>query len=127
MATTEDADAAPDAYTTLLEQYQRVANVEAASGLLSWDQQVTMPEGGAPARGQQLSTLSGLQHELLTDDAVADALDELDESELTDEQAAVVREIRRDYERAPAGRPQASLGSTLCKHRRCSSRFAASR
>ncbi|MUV90007.1 carboxypeptidase M32 [Halapricum sp. CBA1109] len=114
MATTEDADAAPDAYTTLLEQYQRVANVEAASGLLSWDQQVTMPEGGAPARGQQLSTLSGLQHELLTDDAVAEALEELDDAELTDEQAAVVREIRRQYRRADAV-PQALVEEISAK------------
>ena len=101
-ATTDDTADAPHAYQELLEHYQRVSNLQKASGVLSWDQQVMMPEGGAPARSQQLSTLSGLQHELLTDDAVGEALAELSDTDLTDEQAAVVREIRREYERADA-------------------------
>ncbi|MFW6435341.1 MAG: carboxypeptidase M32, partial [Halovenus sp.] len=101
-ATTDDAVDAPDAYQELVDHYRRVSNLEKASGVLSWDQQVMMPEGGAPARSQQLSTLSGLQHELLTDDLVGDALDDLVAADLTDEQTSVVREIRRKYERADA-------------------------
>ena len=97
-----DDESAPDAYETLLEKYRRVANVRNASGILSWDQQVMMPDAGTPARSQQLSTLSSLSHDLLTDDAVGDALDELEATELRDEQAAVVREIRREYDRAVA-------------------------
>ena len=99
---TEAAEAAPDAYRTLLEEYRRVANLRAASGVLSWDQQVMMPEGGTPARSQQLSTLSGLSHELLTDDGVGEALAELEAAELTPEQSASVREIRRKHDRAAA-------------------------
>jgi carboxypeptidase Taq len=95
-----DDRSAPDAYDRLLEQYKRVSNVNSAAGLLSWDQQVMMPEGGTPARSQQLSTLSSLSHELLTDDEVGDLLDELEDEDLTDEQSAVVREIRRQYDRA---------------------------
>ncbi|MCU4717996.1 carboxypeptidase M32 [Halapricum hydrolyticum] len=92
----------PQAYDDLLEAYRRVSNLESAVGVLSWDQQVTMPDGGAPARSRQLSTLSGLRHELLTDDEVADALDAAAEADLNDEQQAVVREIRREHERAAA-------------------------
>jgi len=99
---TEDSEAAPDAYRTLLEEYRRVANLQAASGVLSWDQQVMMPEAGTPARSQQLSTLSGLSHELLTDDGVGEALAELDAAGLTPEQSASVREIRRKHDRATA-------------------------
>ncbi|GGI94914.1 carboxypeptidase M32 [Halobellus salinus] len=99
---TEAAESAPDAYRTLLKEYRRVANLRAASGVLSWDQQVMMPEGGTPARSQQLSTLSGLSHELLTDDGVGKALAELDSAELTPEQSASVREIRRRHDRAAA-------------------------
>ncbi|MDS0297669.1 carboxypeptidase M32 [Halogeometricum sp. S1BR25-6] len=95
-----DAESAPDAYAELLETYTRVSNVQNAAGLLSWDQQVMMPEGGTPARSQQLSTLSSLSHELLTDDEVGERLNELADADLTDEQAAVVREIRRKYDRA---------------------------
>ncbi|QCC52324.1 carboxypeptidase M32 [Halapricum salinum] len=101
-ATTDDATDAPQAYRELLEHYRRYSNLNKASGVLSWDQQVMMPEGGAPARSQQLSTLSGLQHELLTDEAVGDALEALADADLSDEQAAVVREIRREYERSDA-------------------------
>jgi carboxypeptidase Taq len=77
-----------------------VSYVEDASGYLSWDQQVMMPEGGTPARSKQLSALSAVQHDLLTDDELADALVEAESAELTDEQAAVTREIRREYDRA---------------------------
>ncbi|MFB6197446.1 MAG: carboxypeptidase M32, partial [Halobacteriaceae archaeon] len=94
--TTEDA---PNAYVELLDHYETIVNVGAASGVLGWDQQVTMPEGGTPARSQQLSTLSGIRHDLLTEDKVGDWLDELEDSNLTPDQRAAVREIRREYER----------------------------
>jgi carboxypeptidase Taq len=90
----------PDAYEALLDHYEQISNVNAATSLLSWDQEVMMPEGGTPARSQQKSTLSSLSHDLLTEDKVGDWLDELEDADLTDEQAAVVREIRRAYERA---------------------------
>ena len=95
-------DDAPDTYRTLIQEYRRVSNLRAASGVLSWDQQVMMPEGGTPARSRQLSTLSGLSHELLTDEDVATALSALERVELSPERAAVVREIRRTHDRAAA-------------------------
>ncbi|SDX66940.1 carboxypeptidase M32 [Halobellus clavatus] len=101
-AADDDGEDAPEAYESLLGEYRRIANVRSAGEMLSWDQQVMMPEGGTPARSQQLSTLSSLSHELLTDDAVGDALAELDAIELPAEQAAVVREIQRQYDRAEA-------------------------
>jgi carboxypeptidase Taq len=58
-----------------------------------------MPEGGAPARSQQLSALSATRHELLVADEVGEWLDELAEASLGPEQAATVRELRREYER----------------------------
>ncbi|MEF8826638.1 MAG: carboxypeptidase M32, partial [Halapricum sp.] len=96
------AEEPPQPYRELLEEYRRVSNLSAVTGLLSWDQQVMMPDDGNPARSQQLSTLSGLKHELLTDDSIADALDAVDEGSLTDQQRAVVREIRREHDRAAA-------------------------
>ncbi|GAB3415428.1 carboxypeptidase M32 [Haloparvum alkalitolerans] len=99
--TADDVDA-PDAYEALLDRRRRWSAVDSASGVLGWDQQVMMPEGGTPARSKQLSTLSSVKHEILTDEATGDLLDELADADLTDEQAAVVREIRREYERANA-------------------------
>mgnify|MGYP000212127804 FL=1 len=91
---------APDAYDDLLRTYGRVFDLDQSRMALSWDQQVVMPSGGTPARSSQLSTLSSLHHDELTSDAVSDALNALDGADLSDDEAAVVREIRRDYERA---------------------------
>jgi carboxypeptidase Taq len=99
MAATDATDA-PEAYADLLDQYERIATLESAGEVLGWDQQVTMPEGGTPARSKQQSTLSGLGHELLTEDAVADWLADLEGADLAGEQAASVREIRREHRRA---------------------------
>ena len=63
---TEAAEAAPDAYRTLLEAYRRVANLRAATRVLSWAQPVMMPARGPPARSQHLSTLSWLSPQLPT-------------------------------------------------------------
>ena len=100
MATDGSAVETPDAYTELLAEIERYGAVESAQSILSWDQQVMMPEGGTPARSQQLSTLSSLSHELLVDGEIGDHLDALDDASLTDDQQAVVREIRRQYRRA---------------------------
>jgi len=97
---TQATEEAPDAYEALLDHYEQISNVNAAGSILQWDEEVMMPEGGTPARSKQKSALSSLSHDLLTEDKVGEWLDELDDADLTDEQAAVVREIRREYERA---------------------------
>jgi carboxypeptidase Taq len=89
-----------DAYDQLLAEYGRTANLDEAGSVLRWDQQVTMPPGGTPARSKQVATLSALSHELLVDGEIGDLLDRAEGEELGDEEAAVVREVRREYERA---------------------------
>ncbi|MFB6106999.1 MAG: carboxypeptidase M32 [Halobacteriaceae archaeon] len=93
-------DDAPAPYRELLDRYDRVANLDATGELLSWDQQVTMPAGGTPARSRQLSAVSSAAHEYLVDDATGRLLDEAEAADLSDRQAAAVREIRRRYDRA---------------------------
>ena len=96
-----DTTAAPTAaYDDLLARVGRISNVSHATELLSWDQQVMMPEGGTPARSRQLSALSAVEHDLLTADELGVLLDELEASDLDDDEAAVVREVRREQERA---------------------------
>ncbi|SFR35062.1 carboxypeptidase M32 [Halogeometricum limi] len=89
-----------DTYDALLDHYRRVSNVRHADGMLMWDQQTMMPAGGTPARAEQRSTLSAVRHDLLTADELGALLDEADEAHLDDERRAVVREIRRQHERA---------------------------
>jgi carboxypeptidase Taq len=87
-----------DAYDALMERYERLTHLQDAAGVLSWDQQVTMPDGGAPARAAQQSALSGVTHDLLTDDEVGEWLDALEGADLSEDEAAEVREIRKQYE-----------------------------
>ena len=93
-------DTVPDAYDDLLDQYERATHIADASMVLSWDQEVMMPEGGTPARSKQTSALSGARHDILTSDAFEADLEAAEASDLDDEQAAVVREIRREFDRA---------------------------
>ncbi|MBV0924016.1 carboxypeptidase M32 [Halomicroarcula limicola] len=97
MATTNEVDST---YEQFLDHVKRLHYVGDAGGVLQWDQQVMMPEGGTPARAKQSSALSTLHHDLLTDDRLGEWLDDLDAAELDAEQEAVVREVRRDHERA---------------------------
>ncbi len=90
----------PDAYDDLLEEYRRATYLSDAGQVLGWDQQVTMPEGGTPARSKQSAALSAVQHDVLTGDGIAEPLDELDEGDLPQPEAAVVREVRREHERS---------------------------
>ncbi|MWG36623.1 carboxypeptidase M32 [Halomarina oriensis] len=88
-------------YDAFVERVERLTYLQGASGVLSWDQQVMMPEGGTPARSRQLSTLSTMGHELLTNDEMAADLDALEaDDSLVDPQQAVVREVRRQHDRA---------------------------
>ncbi|MFB6113859.1 MAG: carboxypeptidase M32 [Halodesulfurarchaeum sp.] len=92
----------PDAYEDLLETYERISNLYTSQRVLRWDQEVMMPEGGTPARSKQLSTLSSLEHELLTGESMAETLSALESTSLDEGKQAVVREIRRLHERKRA-------------------------
>ncbi|MFB6296928.1 MAG: carboxypeptidase M32 [Salinirussus sp.] len=94
-----DADAS-ETYEAFLDHVRRLQYLGDAAGLLDWDQQVMMPEGGTPARAKQKSALSTIRHDLLTDEALGGWLDDLEGADLGPGQAAVVREVRREHERA---------------------------
>jgi Zn-dependent carboxypeptidase len=95
MATTQ----VDDTYEEFLDHVEQYHYLGGASMVLGWDQRVTMPDAGTPARAKQASALSTVQHEMLTDDDLAAWLDELD-GRVEGERAAVVREMRREHERA---------------------------
>jgi len=79
-----------------------VADLNSAAAVLSWDQQVNMPMGGAEARGNQLATLSKLAHQTFTSDEVGKLLDELrsDGAALSPDEEAMVRVSKRDHDKA---------------------------
>ena len=81
-----------------------VADLGGAMAVLGWDQATYMPRGGAVTRGRQLATLGRLAHERLIDPAVGRLLDQLEGAvagrDADDNDAALVRVARRDFERA---------------------------
>jgi carboxypeptidase Taq len=100
MASEAATDEVSDTYSEFIDTVERLTNVSHAGRILGWDQEVMMPEGGTPARSKQRSALSAVRHELLTSDEMAEMLDELEAEDLSADQQAVVREVRRKHERA---------------------------
>jgi carboxypeptidase Taq len=88
-----------NALTELRARLAEIADLNAAGGLLGWDQQTMMPERAAPQRAEQLGTLGKLIHERFTDDAIGRLLDDArPEPGSVDE--ALVRVTRRDWDKA---------------------------
>jgi carboxypeptidase Taq len=88
----------------LKEILGEVADLNSAAGLLSWDQQTYMPEGGSPARGQHLATLGKIAHEKATSDEVGRLLEDLKaeytNADAASDEAALVRVAARDFDKA---------------------------
>ena len=70
------------AYDRLATRFARIATVNEAAAMLSWDGAAMMPPGGAAARGDQLAVLAGLAHGLLT---APDAADDFGAAEAPDD------------------------------------------
>lgn len=88
----------------LYEQYkditQKAADLNYASAVLGWDQEVYMPPKGFPYRGRQLATLASLAHEWLTSDTYGGLLQELSQRhDLEDSQRHNVALSLEDYEK----------------------------
>jgi carboxypeptidase Taq len=85
------------AYTTLM---QKAADINYASAVLGWDQEVYMPPKGVVHRGQQLATLATTAHELLTSDKYGGLLHELSQkTDLEDTEKSNIRLSLEDYEK----------------------------
>jgi carboxypeptidase Taq len=90
-------------YKVLETRFARISRLKEAAGVLQWDMAALMPEGGAEARTEQLSTLKVLGHELLTDPAMGDFLDAAEaDTGLDPWQRANLAEMRRVLTRATA-------------------------
>src|SRR5689334_7720478 len=64
-------------YRTYRTKMSRIADVRAANAVLQWDQETYLPKKGAAFRGQQISTLSELSHQLFSEDSLGDLLNDL--------------------------------------------------
>jgi carboxypeptidase Taq len=80
----------------LRERIRQLKNLEAVIGLLDWDEETYLPAHGREGRGRQLGTVETLQHEILTDDALGDLIEEVAALDVTDPlRRAELAELRR--------------------------------
>jgi carboxypeptidase Taq len=92
------------AYGELETRFRRLGAVEEAIAVLHWDAAAMMPSGGATARAEQLATLRGIAHQLVSLPEIADLLDaaEADAAALGSWQSANLREMRWRWRHAAA-------------------------
>lgn len=98
----EPADIATN-YGKLTSLLRRAGSLSSIVSLLNWDQETMMPPAAAPFRAEELSLLSELVHERLTDPVLGDLLARCEaDPEVTGDpvKAANLREVRREFERA---------------------------
>ena len=88
-------------YDSYRLQMQRIADIRHASAVLQWDQETYLPPKGAQHRGQQISTLSELAHQLFSADSLGEMLQELQaKGELDVSQKRNVELTLEDYTKA---------------------------
>ena len=87
----------------LRERLAEIVDLAKAVGVLAWDQKVTMPPGGHPARAEAMATVGRIAHEKFTDAEVGNLLERLrpleDSLEYDSDDASLIRVTRRDWEK----------------------------
>jgi carboxypeptidase Taq len=87
-------------YIEYLNITQKAADLQYASAVLGWDQEVYMPSKGFSFRGRQLATLASLAHEWVTSDAYEAIIDKLNNcKDLSDEQQRNIILSKEDLEK----------------------------
>lgn len=88
-------------YEELVGRLKEIFLLSSCSAVLGWDERTYMPRGGAKARSEQLSLLSGMIHEKFTHPKIGEMLSELAESELVKDEdtpeAANIRELNYSF------------------------------
>jgi carboxypeptidase Taq len=87
------------ALTDLLEFQKETEALSAIAGRLEWDQETMMPAGAAEQRGDEHAAIQGVLHARRTDPRIADWLASAEGNEMSQAQAAMLRHIRRAYDK----------------------------
>ena len=90
------------AYNELLTHLKRVHYLGSVASLVGWDEQVNLPPDSADQRAEQNAVLAELSHEAATNSRIGTLLTELEQAaiNLSTDQQVVVREARKEYDRA---------------------------
>lgn len=93
-----------NAFTALVKALQEIATLGSVASLVNWDEQVMLKPAGIEFRAKQSALLAEMVHERLTSprlgELLANAETELSKDDHPSDSRVVVREFRRDYERA---------------------------
>jgi carboxypeptidase Taq len=110
----------PSAYQSLVASFTRLYRYEHLSAMVSWDQATMMPPKGNDARAAAQAELDVLMHATLTDPALAEQLQRAEQEDLSQQERASLREMRREWQRAnllPATLVEAqALAGARCEH-----------
>ncbi|MEE8142156.1 MAG: carboxypeptidase M32 [Planctomycetota bacterium] len=86
----------------LVKKIQKISRLGSTLSLLGWDQETLMPESGAMSRAAVIGDLTEVVHRMITDDALGESLSAAEaalDAEGDSRAEALVREVRRTYER----------------------------
>ncbi|MAJ45965.1 MAG: hypothetical protein CBC35_01535 [Planctomycetes bacterium TMED75] len=87
------------AYSKLIELSRERSLLSSTAEIMGWDNETMMPKGGLDYRSKQMAQLARLTHQMATDERLGGLIDEAEaECQPESEDAANVRELRRDYE-----------------------------
>jgi len=85
----------------LLDRWAEFQDLTKASQILEWDQETNLPDGGSAARSEHLATLAKVAHEKIACREFRRALRDAESGNgLVAKDRAMVREARREYDRA---------------------------
>lgn len=90
-----------NSYQKLTDKLESINDYQGILGLLSWDQEVMMPPGGAESRARQISRLNGMVHKQFTTEVppLLAAIEEEDPSKLNEAQSLNVIRLREELDR----------------------------
>lgn len=79
----------------LIKKLQKISHLNSIESLLSWDQQVMMPQGGHISRSLQIETLSGIVHDLQTEKDLGKLIEECLKEEQEDKYAIMMVKLAK--------------------------------
>ena len=87
-------------YDNFIGRVKELSLIGSLSGIMGWDQETMMPPKGGKLRSEMMAFLSSQAHSRITDPEMGNLLTSLESQNLTEEQAANIREVKQSYDKA---------------------------
>ena len=89
-------------YEKLMEKAKAIAILRSTEDVLRWDMKTKMPPRGITLRSEQLATLSGIKHKMITDPEIGTLLEKIERHQNYDELDAIQKRnvylMRKSYD-----------------------------